>query len=130
MKRQQWCDFRHIQMLDGRRLPRCGLVRSEQETIGKHRILDAKAQAGKTANDRPCPIRIATHFEHCSLIRSEPPIRSAPAKGPVSLGTKLCGPTFSHTRISRSEENKSELKSLMQSSYAVSCLKRKKTKQI
>src|SRR3546814_18654970 len=99
MKRQQWCDFRHIQMLDGRRLPRCGLVRSEQETIGKHRILDAKAQAGKTANDRPCPIRIATHFEHCYLIRSEPPIRSAPATGPGSLWTTLCGPTFTHTRI-------------------------------
>src|SRR3546814_13828271 len=109
MTRQQLCDFRHIQMLEGRRRPRCGRLRSEQYTIGKHRILDAKAPAGKTGDDRPCPIRIATHFEHCYLIRSEPPIRSAPATGPVSLGTKLCGPTFAPTRIGaamRSEERR------------------------
>src|SRR3546814_2373999 len=80
---------------------------------------------------------------HCRCILSRPMhmlFMNATSRGMVSSlpGSKQCGQkalcssrraTLSYRQIMRSEEHTSELQSLMRNSYAVFCLKKKKTKK-
>src|SRR3546814_8968018 len=54
--------------------------------------------------------------------------RSRPTAATVSMATRPGSPTRRSPTCSRSEEHTSELQSLMRISYAVFCLKKKKTK--
>src|SRR3546814_7785230 len=60
--------------------------------------------------------------------RSALPLRSA-CLGPSSSFSVPCSTACRSTCYNRSEEHTSELQSLMRISYAVFCLKKKKTKQ-
>src|SRR3546814_9145294 len=62
--------------------------------------------------------------------RSRIPARAAPRRRrhDFALGAGACGQPRDHPlRLARSEEHTSELQSLMRNSYAVLCLKTKKT---
>src|SRR3546814_8426199 len=80
----------------------------------------------------PRSTRTDTLFPYTTLFRS----RCTDAAGFCWLGSALLicffqpsawAPTFSASRMTRSEEHTSELQSLMRISYAVFCLKKKNT---
>src|SRR3546814_9620474 len=71
--------------------------------------------AGRTSHSAGPPVR------NQMKSASEPPRSTAPSKAGMSRLAVLIG------TASRSEEHTSELQSLMRNSYAVFCLKKKKT---
>src|SRR3546814_3830765 len=90
----------------------------------------------------PRSTRTDTPFPYTTLVRSRPNLtrasvarpaapgaargRRPPAAGPRAPGRAVPAPAVA-ARADRSEEHTSELQSLMRLSYAVFCLKKKKT---
>src|SRR3546814_16069469 len=78
-----------------------------------------------------------TLFPYTTLFRSLRTMtgHGLPSSSPISSGRQRARATSAHTwsirtpYMNRSEEHTSELQSLMRISYAVFCLKKKKTKQ-
>src|SRR3546814_2026887 len=82
----------------------------------------------------PRSTRTDTLFPYTTLFRSvrrcrSPSMGSIPPASGVSASTASRYMGVSGTATGRSEEHTSELQSLMRISYAVFCLKKKKTKQ-
>src|SRR3546814_2436299 len=83
----------------------------------------------------PSSTRPDTLFPHTSLFRSVPSCRVALPRFLIDKATPLCQsrrrggnhPDGPQGRCQRSEEHTSELQSLMRTSYAVFCLKKKRT---
>src|SRR3546814_9064071 len=74
----------------------------------------------------PRSTRTDTLFPYTTLFRSTTGRRTPPASGP-RRGRCASSRCWRAASISRSEEHTSELQSLMRISYAVFCLKKKKT---
>src|SRR3546814_9753822 len=78
----------------------------------------------------PRSTRTDTLFPYTTLFRSlAAPASVAPPKAPARMPTSVMPTWTVAKKRSRSEEHTSELQSLMRISYAVFCLKKKKTTQ-
>src|SRR3546814_9350163 len=81
----------------------------------------------------PRSTRTDTLFPYTTLFRSNDPVRlarlrqSPGARGRARSDSRSCRLRGGVAREKRSEEHTSELQSLMSNSYAVFCLKKKKT---
>src|SRR3546814_3779659 len=99
------------------------------EKIEEHRL--SYRAMGPTWNhetDFVQPPRGVRNASRSNIITSCSFLRSAPCNGGIAfLGSRDCSTS---NGMSRSEEHTSELQSLMRISYAVFCLKKKKTTHI
>src|SRR3546814_4674360 len=81
------------------------------------------------ARERDKPWLIRTYAGHSTAEASNALYRKNLARGQTGLSVAFDLPTQTGYDCDRSEEHTSELQSLMRISYAVFCLKKKKTKQ-